>query len=138
MFFPIGIAHRKGAKVETGLYIGKVYVTAPSPDKVDGTEVSPLSSSLPSPSQTISDKIDISEFSVTSPVEDFLPQSRSKIDTQKHFKSLKEYIAYMLMLYDKIDKIKPMEGRQYVKLEDQTELQKLEKEFNDLTTGWTV
>lgn len=138
MVSPIGNAHRKGARVETGLYIGKVYVAAPATDKFSGAK-NTSASSLDNPlNKTISDKIDLSEFSVTSPVEDFLPQSRPKMDTKKHFKNMKEYIAYMLMLYEKIDKIKPMEGRQYIKLEDRLQLDKLEKEFNDLTTGWKV
>ncbi|HNQ91562.1 MAG TPA: hypothetical protein PKI93_01375 [Alphaproteobacteria bacterium] len=122
--------------MDTGLHIGPIYVPAQSGRAQAEAGNASATSSLVS--TAITDTIDISEFSVTTSVEDYLPQSRPKVDTKKNFKSMKEYIAYMLMLYDKIDKLKPMGGNQYVKLEDKNQLDKLENEFNDLTTGWTV
>ena len=95
---------------------------------------SPLSATQPIESL---DKIDIGDFSVTTPFEELLPQSK-EIDTKKHFKSMKEYIAYILMLHEKIDKIKPGVGPEYVKMEDKQLLAKLEGEFKDLTTSWIV
>ncbi|MFA7277184.1 MAG: hypothetical protein WC043_10335 [Pseudobdellovibrionaceae bacterium] len=79
---------------------------------------------------TTSSLIQAGDFSVTTPLDDYLPQSRPS--TKKQFKDNKDYIAYMLLLFMKMGKITPPEGRQFVRLEDRHMLQRLEKELSSL------
>lgn len=90
-------------------------------------------------SDIIQDKVTLSSsttqapaFSVTTPIEDYLPQGKH-ISTKKNFKNLKEYIAYLLLLFQKLDKIQTTTGSNFVRIEDKTEFAKLRNELDDLT-----
>lgn len=75
--------------------------------------------------------IDLS-FSVESPIEDYLPQGKH-ISTKKTFKSLREYIGYMLLLTQKYDNLRPALGDMNVKLEDRKEFAALRNEIRTLS-----
>lgn len=74
----------------------------------------------------------ISEFSVTTPMEDFLPQGKH-ISSRKNFKTIKEYVAYMLLVYERMKQLEPKLGELTIKQEDKTEYLKLKHEISSLT-----
>ena len=80
----------------------------------------------------IEDKITITpdSFRVTTSIEDYLPQARDL--KKKSFKSVKEYAAYLLMLYAQIRDLKPKSGELDVKIEDKKELQQALNELDDV------
>ena len=94
----------------------------------------------PSDSRVASDKsftspheLDSTSFSVKTPIEDYLPQTRAKNPNKKEFKNHNDYIAYMLLLLQKIDKVTPPDGRQFIRMEDRATLLKLEQELNTMS-----
>lgn len=75
---------------------------------------------------------DTPPLSVQSPIEDYLPQGKH-ISTKKSFKSLREYIGYMLLLSQKYDHLRPALGDMNVKLEDRKEFEALRDEIRTLS-----
>ena len=96
--------------------------------KIDGTNYTPVQITQ------IADKPapDTASFSVQSPIEDYLPQGKH-ISTKKSFKSLREYIGYMLLLSQKYDDLRPALGNMDVKLEDRKEFAALRHEIETLS-----
>ncbi|OIN87655.1 MAG: hypothetical protein AUJ12_00675 [Alphaproteobacteria bacterium CG1_02_46_17] len=82
---------------------------------------------------TSTHELDGTGFSVITPIEDYLPQARAKNPNKKEFKNYNDYIAYMLLLLQKIDKVTPPDGRQFIPMEDRYMLLKLEKELNTMS-----
>lgn len=80
----------------------------------------------------IKDKVTISPdaFRVEMNVEDYLPQSRDL--KKKNFKNVKEYAEYLLMLFMKLQELKPKPGELHVKMEDQAELRKAISDLGDV------
>lgn len=52
--------------------------------------------------------------------------------TKKAFKNLKEYMAYVMLVYQKLAKIKPDSATGAVKMEDKAEFTKLSNELKSL------
>ena len=71
-------------------------------------------------------------ISIESPIEDYLPQGKH-ISTKKTFKSLREYIGYMMLLSQKYDDLRPALGDMNVKLEDRKEFAALSNEIQTLS-----
>ncbi len=91
------------------------------------------SSDTSAASLRLTQKTDDSSLSVRTSVEDYLPQTRVKDPDKKEFKNYKDYIAYMMLLLQKIGKVTPPEGRQFVRIEDRNTLMKLEKQLNNMS-----
>lgn len=97
-------------------------------------------------SSTIKDTvtIDPSAFSVKSPIEDYLPQSRddgNHISTKKKFKSNKELLAYLMLLDARMKRIEE-KGKAYggvgAPIEHRAEYSKLRNEMKELTSSIIV
>ena len=82
--------------------------------------------------------IDPTSFSVTSPIEDYLPHEKH-ISSKKKFKNNKEYIAYLLLLDARMKKIEQKNGGAktgfFAPLENRTEYNKLKNEMSELTSA---
>ncbi len=82
--------------------------------------------------------IDPKSFSVSSPIEDYLPQGKH-ISSKKHFKNNKEYIAYLLLLDARMKKIEQKNGNTvtgfFAPLESRAEYNKLKNEMSELTSA---
>jgi hypothetical protein len=80
-------------------------------------------------STIIEDKI---SFSVTTPIEDYLPQGKH-ISTKKKFKNLKEFMGYMLLMYNRMKKIEDKSNGFFAPMENKAEYQKLKGEIQSLS-----
>lgn len=74
----------------------------------------------------------LESLSVKSQVEDFLPQGKH-ISSKKSFKNIKEFMAYLTLLYDRLNKLKPDASQPYIALEKKDEYQKLKNEIKIAT-----
>lgn len=74
----------------------------------------------------------LESLSVKSQIEDFLPQGKH-ISSKKSFKNIKEFMAYLTLLYNRMNKLKPDASRPYVALEKRDEYQKLQNELKSAT-----
>ena len=74
------------------------------------------------------DPVDISSFAV---VDRNTDAGATKDPNKKSFKSMKDYIQYMLLMYAKLRDLKAAPGEIYVKLEDQQDLAKTQAAIDD-------
>lgn len=76
--------------------------------------------------------INLESFAVKSQVEDFLPQGKH-MSSKKSFKNIKEFMAYLTLLYNRLNKLKPDASQPYIALEKRNEYQKLKNEIKIAT-----
>ena len=102
--------------------------------KYNVTFINPVARSVTSSVLPVKNS-DNSSLSVTTPIEDYLPQSRAHDDEKKEFKTTKDWAAYLLILLDKIDKITPPEGRKFLTPENRAQFEKLEQELMNISAS---
>ncbi len=91
-------------------------------------KVAPVAAAAADPGASpILDEVDISSFSKT----DRNTDAGAVKDKKKPFRNIKDYILYMLLMYDKARELKAKPGELHVKMEDQDDLAKVRAAIND-------